>query len=170
MKKFICILFLGFCIFGICIAQERENTWNGTVRFNPADLLINLHNSLPGLYITWTPYILPNLGIPAEIDVNLGRGVLPGVEISFLSGAEYIPIGPSGKDKNGLFLDAKAGLSLFFNEGVKAAFIAKSNIGYQFITKRGFVATPAAGVVYNGRGGFGLNLMFDLGFAYGSGK
>jgi hypothetical protein len=170
VKKIICVLLLGFCIFGICIAQERENTWKGTVRFNPADMLINLHNALPGMYVTWTPYILPNLGIPAEIDVNLGWGVAPGVEVSLLSGAEYIPIGPSEKDKNGPFLDAKAGLSLFFNEGVKAAFIAKSNIGYQFITKRGFVAAPAAGVVYNGRSGFGLNLMFDLGFAYRSGK
>jgi hypothetical protein len=113
---------------------------------------------------------LPNLGIPAEVDINFGWGVLPGVEISLLSGAEYIPIGPAGKDKNGLFLDAKIGLSLFFNEGAKAAFIAKANAGYQFITKRGFVATPAVGVVYNGRSGFGLNLMFDLGFAYRRGK
>jgi hypothetical protein len=170
MKKFICVLLLEFCIFGIGIAQERENTWKGTVRFNPADMLINLHNALPGIYVTWTPYILHNLGIPAEIDVNLGWGVLPGVEVSLLSGAEYIPIGLAGKDKNGLLLDAKIGLSLFFNEGANASFIAKSNIGYQFITKKGFVATTALGVVFNGRIGFGLNLMFDLGFAYRSGK
>ena len=37
---------------------------------------------------------------------------------------------------------------------------------YIFYFKKGFVATPVAGVVYNGRSGFGLNLMFDLGFAY----
>jgi len=170
VKKYICVLLLGFCTFNICTAQEQEKTWKGTVRFNPADMLINLHNALPGMYVTWTPYILPNLGIPTEIDVNFGWGVLPGVEVSLLSGAEYIPFSPSGKDKNGLFLDAKIGLSFFFNEEAKAAFIAKSNIGYQFITKRGFVATPALGVVYNGRSGFGLNLMFDLGFAYRSRK
>ena len=170
MKKYICVLLLGFGIFNICIAQEQENTWKGTVRFNPADLFINLHNALPGMYVTWTPYILHNLGIPAEIDVNFGWGVLPGIEISLLTGAEYIPLGPAGKDKNGLFLDTKIGFSLFFNEGAKAAFIAKADTGYQFITKRGFVVTPAVGVVYNGRSGFGLNLMFDLGFAYRSGN
>jgi len=171
-------MFLGFCVFGICIAQEPENVlqkqeieqnmiWKGIVRFNSADMFINLHNALPGIYVTWVPYyVLPNLGIPAEIDVNFGWGVLPGFQISFLTGLEYIPIGPEGKDKNGLFLDAKIGLSLFFNEGANIYFIAKSNIGYQFVTKRGFVATPAVGVVYNGRSGFGLNLMFDLGFAY----
>jgi len=100
MKKYICILLLLVCTFAMCIAQEQENTWRGTARFNPADIFINLHNAFPGMYITWTPYVFP--------------------------------IGP------------------------------QSNIGYQFVTKKGFVATPAAGVVYNGRSGFGLNLMFDL--------
>jgi hypothetical protein len=125
-----------------------------------------MHNAIPGIYVTWTPYILPRLGIPVEIDVNVGWGVLPGVEISLLTGVEYIPAGPAGKDKNGLFLNATSGLSLFFNEGVKVFFIAKANAGYQFIFKKGFVATPAVGVVYNGRSGFGLNIMLDLGFAY----
>jgi len=170
MKKYICVLLLLFCVFGICIAQEQENTWKGTIRFNSADIFINLHNALPGIYITWAPYVLPNLGIPVEIDVNCGWGVLPGFEIGLLRGVEYIMIKPSGKDKNGIFLDAKAGLSFFFNEGAKAAFIAKANAGYQFITKKGFVATPAVGVVYSRRSGFGLNLMFDLGFAYGLSK
>ena len=178
MKKYVLVLLLLFCIFGVCIAQEQENvlqesepkqedTWRGIVRFNPADIFINLHNAIPGIYVTWIPYyILPNLGIPAEIDLNIGWGVLPGVETSFLTGGEYILISPAGKDKNGLFLDAKIGLSLFFNEGTSAAFITKANAGYQFVTKKGFVATPAVGAVYNGRSGLGLNLIFDIGFAY----
>jgi len=165
MKKCICVLFLLFCIFSFCIAQTQERTWKGTVRFNPADLFINLHNALPGIYVTWTQYILPNLGIPAEIDVNFGWGVLPGVEISFLSGIEYIPIGPAGKDKNGLFLNAEIGLSLFFYDEVKAAFVSKINAGYQLIINR-FVFTPAIGGVYNSRSGLGLNIMLDIGFAY----
>jgi hypothetical protein len=103
-------------ISGACIAQEQENIWNGTVRFNLADLFINLHNALPGIYVTWSPYVLPNLGIPTEIDINFGWGVLPGFEISFLSGIEYLPIVPTEKDKNGVFLDAKIGLSLFLTK------------------------------------------------------
>jgi len=167
VKEYVCALLLWLCVFGVCIAQEQENTWQGMVRINPADMFINLHNALPGVYVTWIPYyVLPNLGIPAEIDANFGWGVMPGVEISLLTGVEYIPIGPAAKDKNGLFVDAKTGLSLFLHEGTKAAFIAKANIGYQLVTKRGFVFTPAAGCVYNGRSGFGLNIMLDLGFAY----
>ena len=168
MKSHLCgkllAFILVFCLTGICIAQE--NTWKGTVRFNPADNFINLHNALPGLYITWTPYILHNLGVSAQIDVNFGWGVLPVVQIALLSGVEYIPIGPQGRDKNGLFLDGKIGLSVFINNGVKAFFIAKTNIGYQLIIKNGFVFTPGVGVVYNSRTGFGLNIMLDLGFAY----
>jgi hypothetical protein len=116
--------------------------------------------------VTWTPYILPKLGIPAVLDVNFGWGVLPGVQISFLSGVEYIPVGPRDKDKNGLFLDGKIGLSLFFLDGINPYFISKANAGYQLITERGLVFTPAVGVVYNARSGFGLNVMLDLGFAY----
>jgi hypothetical protein len=164
MKKRICIMFVFIGIVGLCSAQEKA--WDGTVRFNPADIFINVHNAIPGIYITWTPYILPNLGIPAEIDVNVGWGILPGAEISLLTGVEYIPIGPAGKDKNGLFLDVKSGLSLFFHEGIKPFFIAKANVGYQLLFKKGFVFTPAVGAVYNGRSGFGLNLMLDIGFAY----
>ena len=148
------------------MAGEHDNTWKGTVRFNPADNMINLHNAMPGLYVTWTPFILPNLGIPAELDINFGWGALPGVQISLLSGVEYVPIGPTANKKSGLFLDAKIGLSFFVNDGIKLFFVSKANIGYQLITKRGFVFTPGAGIVYNGRSGFGLNVMLDLGFAY----
>ncbi|MCL2186447.1 MAG: hypothetical protein FWB86_11455 [Treponema sp.] len=166
IKKSIFAFIFGLVILSFCFSQEQENAqreWKGTVRFNPADLFINLHNALPGIYVTWTHFILPNFGIPAEIDINFGWGVLPGVEISILSGIEYLL---AGKNKKGFFLDAKIGLSLFFNEDVKAAFIAKANIGYQLVTKKGFVFTPAIGGVYNGRSGLGLNLMLDLGFAY----
>ena len=168
MKKYIFTLYLLISLSAVCIGQEeQENIRKGTVRFNPADLFVNLHNALPGMYVTWTPYILPNLGVPAEIDVNVGWGVLPGVQVSFLSGVEYIlPIRPTSKEKNGLFLDAKIGLSLFIHEGTKASFVTKANVGYQFVTKKGFVYTPAAGAVYNGRTGLGLNIMLDIGFAY----
>jgi len=160
------LIFLLFLSGYICVAQEQNNTWNGTVRFNPADNFINLHNALPGLYITWTPYVLPNLGIPAEIDINFGWGVLPCVQISLLSGIEYIPISFSDNRKSGLFLDFKIGLSFLFNEDVRLYFVSKANMGYQIITGKGFVFTPGVGFVYHGYSGIGLNIMLDIGFAY----
>jgi len=168
MRNIIIILIIGFYISGYCAAEtvhiNQENIWIGTLRFNTADNFINLHNALPGIDITWTRYILSNLGVSAEIDLNFGWGVLPVVEISLLGGVEYIPIGPA--NKNGLFLDAKIGLSIFIFDEIEPFFIAKANAGYQLITENGFVFTPGIGVIYNGRSGFGLNLMLDLGFAY----
>ena len=49
MKKLICVLLLGFSVFGICVAQEQKNTWKGIMRFDTADCFINLHNALPGM-------------------------------------------------------------------------------------------------------------------------
>ncbi|MCL2276408.1 MAG: hypothetical protein FWC21_00775 [Treponema sp.] len=143
-----------------------KNKWKGIVRFNPADNFINLHNALPGVDVTWTRYFFPSLGGSIEININFGWGVLPAAEISLLSGVEYIPIGPVNKEKNGLFLDAKIGFSVFILNEIKFFFIAKTNAGYQLITGKGFVFTPGIGVIYNSRNGFGLNLMFDIGFAY----
>jgi hypothetical protein len=166
VKIKICALIVGLSASVFCFSQEPGDPWKGTARLNPADLFFNVHNALPGIYAVWAPSVLPNLGVPAEIDVNFGWGVLPGVEVSLLSGVEYLVTGPAGRDKNGLFLDAKIGLSLFFHEGTKAAFVGKANAGYQIITKKGFVFLPGAGLVYNGRSGFGLNVMLDIGFAY----
>ncbi|MCL2229919.1 MAG: hypothetical protein FWC01_02390 [Treponema sp.] len=169
VKKRILIIALFFifsCLF--CMAQEQNDTWSGTVRFNPADNFINLRNALPGLYITWTHFVLPNLGIPAEIDINFGWGILPCAQISLLSGIEYIPTGIGGNEKSGFFFDMKIGLSFLFDgrNDARLHFVYKTNIGYQLITKKGFVFTPGIGFVYNGHNGFGLNLMLDLGFAY----
>ena len=147
-------------------STRTENTWKGIMRFDTADCFINLHNALPGMSVTWIPYIKQNIGIPIEFDTHIGWGVLPGVQFSLLGGIEYIPIGPACKDKNGLILNAKIGLSLFMHEGVKPSFVTKAGVGYQLITNRGFVFTPAVGTVYNGRTGFGLNIILDLGFAY----
>ena len=119
MKKIFCFLLLGLCIISINQAQDQENQWLGTLRFDTADNFINLHNALPGISVTWSLFIMKNLGIPVEIDTHIGWGVLPGVQIAFLSGIEYIPIGPVKKEKNGLILSAKIGLSLFIFNGIK---------------------------------------------------
>jgi hypothetical protein len=67
-----------------------------------------------------------------------------------------------------LFLDSKVGVSFFMTDGEETAafFIAKADVGYQLITRGGLVFTQAVGCVYNGRNGFGINIMLDLGFAY----
>ena len=166
LKKIICVLLLGLCISGIGLAQEQENLWAGTLRFDIADNFINLHNALPGISVTWTPYVLPNLGIQNQIDTHIGWGVLPGVQIALLSGIEYFPIRQPDNDINGFFIIGKIGFSLFILDGIESSFVAKTSAGYQVLTGRGLLFAPATGVVYNQRTGLGFNLILDIGFAY----
>ncbi|MDR1867636.1 MAG: hypothetical protein LBQ77_05165 [Treponema sp.] len=173
MKKYVCIAAWVVFLSGIAIAEEHRSStgtvWDGTVRFNPMNLMLNLNSGLPGIDVTWTHYIMPNLGIPLELDIAFGWGLLPAMEAALLSGVEYISLGP--REKNGLFLSAKAGVSLYtFNSDyynvVKFACDSKIDVGYQLLSQKGFVFTPAVGLSYNTRSGFGVDIMLDTGFAY----
>ena len=166
MKKLFCIIMLLLILAGVAIAQEQGDPKKGTVRFDPADIFINLHNALPGISTTWTRYVSPDLGIPVELDVHIGWGVIPGVQISLLSGVEYFPPGFVNKERSGIVLDAKLGISVLIQDEISPAIICKANVGYQFISGRGLVFTPGAGVIYNGHNGFGLNFNLALGFTY----
>ena len=166
MKKIFCVLLLGICITVICAAQEQENPWAGTLKFDIADNFINLHNALPGISVTWTQYVLQNLGIQIQVDNHIGWGVLPGVQIALLGGIEYFPIRRADNDRNGFFIIGSIGFSLFMLDGIESSFVGKTSAGYQILTKRGLLFAPAAGVVFNQRTGLGFNLILDLGFAY----
>jgi hypothetical protein len=81
-----------------------------------------------------------------------------------MAGIEYVALGD--KDKNGLFLDAKLGFNMYIDYGLFFEFVAMSHIGYQIITNKGLVFTPAAGIMYSDFNGIRFNLMLDLGFYY----
>jgi hypothetical protein len=166
VKKSIILLFL----VTLPLSWAAADTWQGTVRFNTGPMFLNMRSGLPGIELNWTHY-LPDgkggnidLGIPLELDVCFGWGVLSGVELALQSGIEWIAIGPS--DKNGLFLDAKLGGSVFLWLQQFWSFNVKFDIGYQFIFPNSFLFTPALGLNYNTRTGIGVNVMLDIGFAY----
>jgi hypothetical protein len=50
--------------------------------------------------------------------------------------------------------------------GVFFEFVAMAHIGYQIITDKRLVFTPAAGISYSDFDGIHFNLMLDLGFDY----
>ena len=167
MKNIFLIMMFLFVYLHICTAQDEQNPkWKGTVKFDAADCFINLHNALPGVSVRWTPFIKSNLGIPVEVDINAGWGVLPGIQTALLCGLEYIPVGPANREKNGLLFDIKIGVSLFLNGKASADIILKADAGYQLVTGRGFIFSPAIGAIYNGRTGLGFNMILGLGFAY----
>ena len=145
--------------------------WAGTVRFKPAATIMGFFFS-GGLEIVadWVPYVSPNIGIPVEFDVGyFGKENIVG--FGMMSGIEAVPF--RFKEKNGLYLAAMTGFILmrdYVRGLIAGGFTAKADVGYQLVARRGFVFTPAVGVVYNSlsteNSGFGLEIMLDIGFAY----
>ncbi len=67
------------------------------------------------------------------------------------------------REKNGMYLSFLIGIYTIQNYSI---FTLKTDIGYQLITRKGFVFTPAAGIKYNELTGTSFDLMIDIGFAY----
>jgi hypothetical protein len=98
------------------------------------------------------------VGIPVTVNLvsyygYLGVGLFTGINIT-----------PSPKIQNdGLFISIEAGGLL---AGGYFIFAGVFDIGYQYISKKGFVFTPAGGFAYNDLTGFSLDLMLDIGFTF----
>ena len=167
-KRFITIVLAASLLLGTgghLFAQGTQSSdWKGTVRFNPAALLLGLLTGLPEVDATWTPYVTDNLGIPVNIDVAFtagifGIGLQTGIEGVFFQGA---------KDKQGLYINALVGGMYLEAYGASLfAFTTEANIGYQFVADKGFVFTPAVGIRYDTyTDKVAFSLMLDIGFAY----
>jgi len=160
MKKvFLCFL-LFFMIIGIGFSQNTDDwNWGGLVRFRPLATVFSLVEGGFEIAADWVPYVTPSLGIPVEIDFVSIAGM---TGFGIMSGVEAVPL--RHKEKSGLYLTALGGF-LFIGEYI--TYIARVNIGYQLVTNRGFVLTPAVGAKISGAiEGISLDLMLDIGFAY----
>lgn len=158
MKKAFLFLSVFLFLIGMVHSQDSDTCeWGGTVRFKPLPAVLGLFSGIVSVTMDWVPYVTPNVGIPVELDFAAAGGVAGFGIYTGLEGA----IGR--KEKNGLFLAALAG-PMFING--KVYFAAKSDIGYQLVTDRGFVFTPAVGFKFSNLTGFGLDYMLDIGFAY----
>jgi len=166
MKKIIlCFLFAALSC-GTVFAQNTEDwNWGGIVRVDPLTVILEVFAGSVfgypsfGIIADWVPYVTPCIGIPVEIEVSTLNSIY-----GVLSGIEAIPL--RHKEKSGLYLSAMGGLYYFSY----VTFGLKARIGYQLVTDRGFVLTPAVGVKYLRRSGtigdLEFNLMIGIGFAY----
>jgi hypothetical protein len=163
MKKIIlCFLFIALSCGAIFSQNTKDWNWGGTVRVDPLTTILNAVVGSFGIIVDWVPYVTPSIGIPVEIEVstiNAISGVMGGIEV--------IPL--RHKEKSGLYLSAMGGPYYWW--GSKTVLLGlKTNIGYQLVTDRGFVLTPAVGIKYLRRSGtigdLEFNLMIGIGFAY----
>ena len=170
MKK----IFLTVVVFLITTAtfsqnnyQETEKEFKNVIRFNPLATIITVVAEMDlELDMQYARYITPKVAIPVELDLLFSG--YQGRESGFalLTGIEAVPL-TTNRPKNGLFLNALAGI-IFLNIGNgETGLMATANVGYQLMTKKGFVFNAAVGPRYDTiteeiRG----NFMLSVGFAF----
>ena len=160
MKKCAIVVLLFASCCGLFSQENTEKQWKGLVRFKPAATVVSIvYLGIPEIVIDWVPYVSPNVGIPVEIDLATYGGAL---FIGVFSGVEGVVLG--NREKNGMFLTVLGGPLLI---GDYLLFGGRADIGYQLVTSRGFVFTPAAGFKFDTYSGFSFDIMLDIGFAYG---
>ncbi|MFP4385484.1 MAG: hypothetical protein ACLFST_09705 [Spirochaetia bacterium] len=165
-KKTVTVLIIVILCTGLVSAQDytaappqsEGRKASGLIRFNALGTLLSLAYGTPSIEFSIVPFISRTAGIPitvslASVNGFLGIGILSGINIT-----------PAPKNQNdGLFISIEAG-------GVFIAgyfiFAGVFDIGYQYISPKGFVFTPAGGFKYNEYTGFSLDLMLDIGFTF----
>jgi hypothetical protein len=105
------------------------------------------------------PYVTPNVGIPIDVEFAAINGI---VGVVLMSGIEAVPL--RHREKSGLYLNYQLG-GMFYNTG-DTGFCTMGNVGYQLVSKRGFVFAAAAGIRYDTlTQRIAPNFMLDFGFA-----
>ena len=172
MKRLLIVtVILTLSYAGICqesietdtVHTQKNSTipsFHTTVRFKPAALLVSaVAYRAVDLEFVIVPYVHPKIGIPVEMQlvyIQRSFGVV------FMTGIEAVPV--THREKSGLYMNLEGGL---ITVGGLFGFCATSNIGYQLVSKLGFVFTPAAGAKYDHISKkVSLNLMLDIGFAF----
>jgi len=139
--------------------KPQEKVFSNVVRLKPLATIIAAIQGMFEIDIQYARYLTPKFGIPVEVDFFGVSGL--GMGFAFMTGIEAVPA--THRQKSGLFLNALAGVIVY--EG--AGFIANPNIGYQLVTKKGFVFNTALGALYSGlTNEVTLRISIDFGFAF----
>ena len=142
-----------------------EKEFKNVIRINPLAIIIAAaeYDGLE-LDMQYARYITPKVAIPVELDIFLSDW---GNGFALLTGIEAVPV-TTKRQKSGLFLNALAGIIVLDDVGYsEAGLMTTANIGYQLMTKKGFVFNVAIGSRYDTiteeiRG----NFMLSVGFAF----
>jgi len=133
--------------------------FNSLVKFKPLATILGAALGIFNFEIAVVHYVAPKIGIPVEVQFATGHGAYG---VAFLSGIEAVPA--IHREKSGLFLDLLVG-GMFISAG-NLGFCTTAHIGYQLVTKTGFVLNPAIGIKYDTIENIpGLHFKIDIGFA-----
>jgi hypothetical protein len=149
--------------------------WSNIVRFRAAENIpavlfntgifhIALFENGYNVGITYSRYLNDFNAISGELSAEMypDGGLIIDPQIGY-EGVYF----KSGQ--NGMFFTVLVGVPIISGLDYKKPDIsARTDLGYQFVTHGGFVFTPALGAKYNPVDGIGLDLMLDIGFAFGN--
>ena len=135
--------------------KNRENV----IRFSPVPMLLGAYSGYLIIPLSYSRYVTPKVAIPVMLQYIRISGLS---EFTIMTGIEAVPA--THRQKSGLYLNALAGISIY--ETI-ALFVATANMGYQIMTKSGFVFTAALGPQYDSfNNKVRFHFMLDFGFAF----
>jgi hypothetical protein len=170
MKKLF-LLLLVLCFSANLFAQETVNTdtpppvntsekvFYNVIKIKPVATISSAILGFLEFDFQYTRFLTKKVGIPIELDFFGANGY--GMGFALMTGIEAIPA--THRQKSGLLLNALAGVIVY----EKAGFVANPNIGYQLVTKKGFVFAATIGPMYSGlTEKITLRFSLDFGFAF----
>ena len=135
-----------------------EKIFKNVVKVKPFATVVAALLGMFDLNLQYTRYVTPKVGIPIEIEFAAVNGIFG---FGAMTGIEAVPA--THRQKSGLLMNALVGMMAL--DGV--AFLANANIGYQLVTKKGFVFATTVGPRYNTlENKVSLRISIDFGFAF----
>ena len=136
------------------VVSFKDKEFKNVIRFKPfATIYAAIFQSIE-IDLQYVRYVGHKVGIPVELDF-FSRQYNQGMGFALLTGFEYVPL--THRQKSGLFLQGLVGIIYcspvledyrIITEG-ETGLILNANVGYQLITKGGFVLNVAVGPMYN---------------------
>ena len=137
---------------------RNQNEFIYLVKFKPLATIIGAITGMFDFEVAVVHYVHPKIGIPVELQIAYYNKLFG---VVLMSGIEAVPA--THREKSGLYLNYEIGG--IFVAGI-FGLCTGGHLGYQLVTKKGLVFTPALGVQYETISNkVGLHLMFDIGFA-----
>jgi len=141
------------------ITNSPEKIFKNAIKIKPFATILGAIAGYFEIDLLYTRYLTPKFGIPVEVDLafisELGFG------FGLMTGIEAVPF--THRQKSGFFINALAGVLVYDD----ASFMANINVGYQLITKTGFVFNALIGPMYYGATNqFRARFSLDFGFAF----
>ena len=140
------------------LPAKKQNEFKCLVRFKPIATIAGAILGIFNYEMVAVPYVHPKIGIPVEVQFAFANRTSG---IAVLTGIEAVPV--THQEKSGLYLNYEIGgifIAGYLGLGTAA------HVGYQLVTKKGFVLTPALGFQYDTLSQkISFHYMLDIGFA-----